>query len=459
MAEVTFQLTEFLLLSILAALIIIINGFFVASEIALISIRPSRIEEMISNGNRTAKVLKYLKSQSDVSISTIQVGVSMASLATGIITSRYFEPLFINTFDDILPVLAYVEILGIGFSPASILIFLISTYILVSIGELVFKAIALQYPVMVSLVIAWPLRIVLIVFKPLVFLFNATASFIVGLFGIEFQQADYYYSEDEIKALLSESREAGVLLEEEVEILRRTFHLNDVIAGEIMTPRNEMEIINIDDPLESIVSQVIESGHSRHPVYEDKEDNFIGFLYMQDMLMLYLEELRKKDKKRSIRDIIRDLKVVPKTISGDKLLKSFQSSKKQIALVIDEFGIVLGIITLEDVIEVLVGDIQDIYDVEPPNIVESKEGIIINPQMSIEAFNEYFKAKIKTLHSLTVAGLLFEAFGHIPCKGEKTTIRDEDEKEFRFQVLETDGLRLEKIIIKDFEKTKVNDSR
>ena len=413
-----FDLIGFIFILFIALILVLLNGFFVAAEFALVSVRPSKVEELIkTTGSRRAKAVQKAIDNQDEVISATQLGITMASLALGFLAGDFIEPVLEEVFHDT----AFLALFG-GLALGAILAFSITTYMHVVLGELAPKSVALQYPLKTSLWIARPLHWFAMIFKPVIWVFNQTGWLVLKLFGIKplVGHRDIH-SEAELKMLISQSEEAGILEERETAILKRTFDLPDTQVRSLMKSRRDMVTISIDDDFTDIIKVVNESGHSRFPVFDENHENIIGFLYAKDLLN-YLELSLDKgsieyQKEIDISELLRDVDYIPETMRADRLLGFFQNNKRHSAIVVDEFGELVGLITLEDILELLVGDIQDEYDIEPAEIVPSiaNDGeMVANGQTSLDDFNEYFKVDLSSDHSVTIGGLIIEKLGRIP---------------------------------------------
>ncbi|MHA2247622.1 MAG: hemolysin family protein [Candidatus Hodarchaeales archaeon] len=444
MAE--FDLLGFILILLIAFFLVLLNGFFVAAEFALVSVRPSKIEELVKTGSKRAKAVKMAIENQDEVISATQLGITMASLALGFIAGSFIEPVLESLFEE----LAFLAILA-SLSLGAIFAFAITTYMHVVIGELAPKSVALQYPAATSLWVAKPLHWFALIFKPVIWLFNQTGWLILAIFGIKpIVGHRNIHSEAELKLLISQSSKAGILEERESAILNRTFDLPDTQIRMIMTPRYDMATINIADDFYDIVKTVNNTGHSRLPVFNKSHDKIIGFLYAKDLLnyltlLLDTEDISHQKNKFNISQLLRDVEYVPETMKADLLLERLQDTKRHSAIVVDEFGEVVGLITLEDILELLVGDIQDEYDYEPSEITPSDEHegkLEVSGQTSLDDFNDYFKKNFESEISVTIGGFILEKLGRLP--EEKEVFKLEN---LVFTVEEITELRIETLLV------------
>ncbi|MFW9993859.1 MAG: hemolysin family protein [Candidatus Odinarchaeota archaeon] len=423
-----FDLASFIIALVAAFILVLINAFFVAAEFALVSVRPSRVEELIQKtGSRRAKAVKKAIENQDEVISATQLGITMASLALGFLAGSFIEPILELFFDEI----GLVALFG-GLALGGLLAYALTTYMHVVLGELAPKSIALQYPARTSMWIATPLHWFAILFKPVIWLFNQTGWLVLALFGIKPVVGHRgIHSEDELKLLISQSSKAGVLDEQETAILKKTFDLPDTQVRMIMTPRRDAVTVSISDDFTEIIRTVNKSGHSRLPVYDEEKERIFGFLYAKDLLQ-YLELAMEKDesfdaKEVNISELLRESDYVPETMRADRLLARFQEEKRHSAVVVDEYGEFVGIVTLEDILELLVGDIQDEYDLEPAEIIPSSDTdgvVVVNGQTTLDDFNEYFHTNFSSDISVTISGLIIEKLGRIPVKDESIKLQN-----------------------------------
>ncbi|MFX1516190.1 MAG: hemolysin family protein [Promethearchaeota archaeon] len=449
----------FIIAIILAFLLVLMNGFFVAAEFALVSVRPSRVEEIVrKTGSRRAKAVQLAIQNQDEVISATQLGITMASLALGFLAGASIEPVLEVFFHD----LGIFALLG-GLSLGALLAFAITTYMHVVLGELAPKSVALQYPMKTSLWVAKPLRWFAMIFKPVIWTFNQTGWLVLALFGIKpIVGHRPVHSEAELKLLISQSSEAGILDERESAILKRTFDLPDTQIRMIMTPRYDMCTISITDDFEEIVKCVNNSGHSRFPVFDESREKIVGFLYAKDLLnflelFLDTDEISDKKDQIDISQLLREADYVPETMRADLCLERLQNTKRHSAIVVDEFGEVVGLITLEDILELLVGDIQDEYDYEPAEITPSEENedeSKVSGQTSLDDFNDYFKTNFQSEISVTIGGFIQEKLGRLPKGKEVFKIEG-----IAFTVKEMSELRIETLLVRGIKKSEKTEEK
>lgn len=393
---------------ILVLLIIFANAFFVAAEFAIVKVRTTQIQPLADKNNKRARVTVKILSNLDAYLSASQVGITMTSLGLGWVgepvTAKLLSPIFTwfgMTNEQTIHTLSVI----IGF------IFL--TFLHISLGEQAPKMLAIKSPKSVSLIVAIPLNLFYITFKPIVWMLNHAANFILRLIGIQqVPDSERINSEEELRLLISEGRKSGAIDQTEHQLIEKIFEFNDKQASEIMVPRNHMIAINLEDSREEIFQKVTEEGFSRIPVYKETIDNIVGIIYTKDLISA--SEHRELI---ALMDIIRPAFFVSSTKQIGNLLKEMQRNKVHMAIVVDEYGGVEGLVTIEDIIEEIVGEIQDEYDVdETQEVVSEKSGVyLVNPIISIENFNAKFKTNLpEDPDYQTLNGFLQKVTGHIP---------------------------------------------
>jgi CBS domain containing-hemolysin-like protein len=388
--------------------VIFVNSLFVAVEYAMIRVRNSELEPFIKDGNKKAKNAKDVKDHIDRYISASQLGITFANLVLGWVGERVFTDKIFNPLLNILGInLPYTGTISL------ILGILLLTYLTVTIGEIAPKTIAIKYALNISLWFSIPLKIFYKVFSPFIWLLNISAKRILLMLGIEpITKDEIVHSEDELRFLISEGRKTGVIDSTEHQLIEKIFDFNDKIASDIMIPRTKMVAIDINDKRDSIIQTIIEEGYSRIPVYKDNIDNIIGVIYSKDLI-----SAAEHRELILLQDILRTANFIPETKHIGEILKEFQKKHVHIGIVVNEHGGVEGLVTLEDIIEEIVGEIEDEYDVTPKEILKEKLGIfIVNPEISISDFNKKFSADLPedSENYLTLSGFLESVTGHIP---------------------------------------------
>ncbi len=392
---------------ILVILIILANAFFVAAEFALVKVRSTEIQALAQSKNKRAQIAEKQVTHLDEFLSATQVGITITSLGLGWVgepvTAKILEPVF-QLFSIHSAQAIHTLSVTIGF--------IILTFMHIVIGEQAPKFISIKYAKATALFISIPLNIFYYIFKPAIWLLNRASNLILKSLGIKsLAETEKFHSEEELRLLIAEGRQSGAIDSTEHQLIEKIFEFNDKIAREIMVPRNHMIALNINDSREKIFLTVIEEGFSRLPVYKDTIDNIVGVIYTKDLISA--SEHRELI---TLQDIIRPATFVSGTKQIGNLLKELQKSKVHLAIVVDEYGGVEGLVTIEDIIEEIVGEIQDEYDVEIQDVVKEKSGIyLVNPIISIEEFNIKFNANIpEDPDYQSIGGFLQKVTGHIP---------------------------------------------
>lgn len=387
-------------------LLIFANAFFVAAEFAIVKVRSTQIQPLAEKQSK-AKVAMKLITHLDEYLSATQLGITMTSLALGWLgeplTAKLITP-FLNMLGVDNP--NYIHTISI------IVGFIFITFLHIVLGELAPKSMAIRYSKATTLFVANPLNIFYMIFKPFIWFLNGAANLILRVLGLQpVTETERFHSEEELRILIAEGRKSGAIDQTEHQLIEKIFEFNDKQAREIMVPRNHMVAIDIKESRDKIFQIVTEEGFSRVPVYKDTIDNIIGIIYTKDLISA--SEHRELI---ALQDIIRPVYFVSSTKLIGNLLKEMQRNKVHMAVVVDEYGGVEGLITIEDIIEEIVGEIQDEYDVETQDVVTEKSGVyLVNPIISIEDFNKKFSTDIpEDTDYQTLSGFLQKVTGHIP---------------------------------------------
>lgn len=367
---------------LITLLLVLVNAFFVAAEFAIVKVRASQIELLVQSGSRTAKMGQYLISHLDASLSTIQLGITLASLGLGWIG----EPIVAKLILEIMHLVGLEADPDLAHSIALPVAFILLTFLLIVFGELAPKALAIQHSQSTTLAVAFPLWFFYRIFSPAIVALNWTANQVLRLFGLRpAGEAEHYHSGEELRFLLEQGREGGTIEQEEHELIENVFEFGETTVREIMVPRTTIAAIEVTSSRSALVNLLVEGGYSRIPVYEDSLDNIIGVVHAKDLITL----MEHRDL-IILRDLLRPAFFVPETKPIDDLLREFQRRKVHIAMVVDEFGSTAGLVTMEDILEELVGEIQDEHDSENHDIEKvSNQTYIINAALSIADVNDH----------------------------------------------------------------------
>ena len=418
----------------LTVIFIILNGFFVAAEFALVKLTKSKIKKMIREKQPFATTAMWLFKRQNLALSACQLGITMASLALGWIGEPAIAHLITPLIHD-LGVSSENVVHGIAFTIA----FTTITAFHIVVGEQVPKIYAIRKPEPVFLGSALLLKGFYMVLYPFMYVLNAITNKFLRLLGIEeSDEHDTPLSEEEIQASLSIAYAKGELTKNEHRLLNAVFRFDDTVAKQIMKPRNEVEYLDANDSFLKNLEFAKASRHTRFPLCDDSLDKVMGVIHIKDMV-----GYNQKDTV-DLKAVARPSMMVPDNILLSKLLQEFRSARQHLAFVQDEYGTVLGIVTLEDLLEELVGSMQDEFDIEEPEIVEQKDGkFIMNGDVQIEDINDRFKLNLIAEDADTLSGLIVEKEGHKLEKNKKVEL---DEGVFA-EILEIDGIRAVKVRI------------
>jgi CBS domain containing-hemolysin-like protein len=430
------------ILGVLAVfLLVMANAFFVAAEFSLVGVRRTRIEQLAQEGNAAAKSAQHAISQLDSYIAATQLGITLASLGLGWIG----EPAIGHLFDPLLRLLPAEWASTVGHSLSIAIAFALVTMLHIILGELTPKAIALQRPETVALFVVRPTTLFLVIFRPVIRAMNSTGNWIVRLLGFEpASEHSNVHSPEELEMLVHSSREAGLLSETEERLLRRVFDFSDVQMRQVMRPRTEVDAVAVDTPLPELLQLISARHHSRYPVYQGTMDTVVGILHAKDLLDAIAAQpqlLTTDPASFDLLSILRKPLFIPQTTGVDGVLEQMQRSKTHIAIVIDEYGGMDGIATMEDILEELVGEVQDEFDTEANPIETEGDMTLVDGLVSLDDVSERFgePGGSKAI-STTIGGYVAERLDRIPVLGDTVPFGDYD-----LRVEEMDGMRASKV--------------
>ena len=392
--------------------LVLLNGFFVATEFALVKVRASQIDLLAQKGSNRAKVAKHLVEKLDAYLSATQLGITLASLALGAVGEEVISHIVTNFFNKTGWIANPLTIHSISLPIALTLL----TFFHVTLGEQVPKMFGIKYPLELTMFIAWPMRIFYFIFAPFIWLLNASSNLLLRIVGIKKLGEEEVHSEEELRLILTESEEGGAIKPSENELIQNVFDFDDRFVKQIMVPQNRVIALDVELGRDQLTKQVIDEGYSRLPVYLGDIDNVIGIVHSKDLLKAVID-----NKFKSIKDIMRPAHFIPENMKINDLLRDFQKLHMQIAIVTNEFGATAGIVTMEDIIEELVGEIQDEHDEEKP-IVEKKSEteFVVNAHSNIGDVNESLPMSLPENPKYeTVSGLINFIWGRIPGVNEK----------------------------------------
>jgi putative hemolysin len=416
---------------LILAFLIILNGLFAMSEIAIVSSRKSRLEELMRRGNRKAKLVIELSESPNRFLSTIQVGITLIAILIGVFGGSGFT----HAVEGKL----LLSGLSVFYSHniALVLVIIFITFFSIVAGELVPKRIGMTNPESIAMAIARPMLVLSKIILPFVWLLSGATDFIVKIFGIR-KKTDNQVTEEEIKALLEEGTEGGEIQEIEQDIVERVFHLGDQRIGALMTHHNDITWLNTEDTNEANLKIITGSSHSIYPLCERDLDNVIGIIYAKDLLIAML-----KNPDLELKQYVREVNIVPSDKKAYQVLEKFKETRIHCGIVVDEFGSVEGIVTLNDILDGLVGDITDMD--EPEVIRRSENSWLIDGKLAFFEFIHEFEVDdydpaYSQFHS--IAGFVIHQLKEIPKTGDSFSWGG-----YTFEIVEMDRNRIDKILL------------
>lgn len=419
---------------VLICFLIFMNGFFVAAEFAIVKIRTTRLELLIEQGNKRAKYAKMLTDHIDASLSVTQLGITLASLGLGWVG----EPAVSKLVEPLLKLLHFDP--GYTYSASLIIGFVLITAFHIVLGELVPKSMSIQKVEQVALGVALPMFIFHHLMYPAVWLLNHVANWVTLRLGFEpAAEEEAAHTEDEIRILMEESHKHGYIDKTELTFVDNVFDFTDRNVREIMIPRTDMVCLYLEDSFDENIKTALKHHLTRYPLCREDKDNVVGFLHIKDLLhSLYLGE------KPELLSLIRSVPFVPETMPISNLLHTMQQHRVQLAIVVDEYGGTAGMVTIEDIIEEIVGEIQDEFDEERP-FIEKKDSCLysIDGRMLLTELEDMLQIKIVAENVDTVGGWLATKVDTPPRVGQKMTCSGND-----FFVEETENIRIKRILVK-----------
>jgi CBS domain containing-hemolysin-like protein len=420
---------------LLIILLVIFNGFFVSAEFAFLRLTKTRLQVIQEKKSWGAEKLQLIMKNVNHYITSLQIGITVTTLGLGAIGASFFADLVetgLDGFD-----LSEQTQNGISF----LIGFLIVISILIIFGELAPKMITSRRIEKTALLTAIPTYWYARLLNPVTRFYSNSAIVFLKLFQVQQVQKVYkaVYSEDELKRIIKESKEEGEIDETEQMLINRIFDFTDTTVKEIITPRFEIVAFPVETDIEKIMTKAKETGYSRFPIYEDKLDSIIGFVHIKDVILEY------RDPGFTLRNILREAIIIHEGMRLDTLLRKMQIKRSQVAIVIDEYGSVEGLVTIEDLLEEIVGEIDDEFDVEPSELISrgGDKSHLIDAKVSIDYFNETLDASIKSSDSVTLAGFILEQLENLPEEGSSFELEN-----WKFVVEKMDGNRIEQVRVK-----------
>jgi CBS domain containing-hemolysin-like protein len=423
---------------VLALFLVALNGLFVAAEFGFVKVRATQVERLVQEGKATAGLVREATRRLDAYLSVTQLGITISSLGLGWIG----EPAFAHLIEPIL------EPLGVPEGSVHIIAFTMAfgtiTFLHVVFGELAPKSVAIARAEGTVLFVAPFMRFFYYVFWPGIVVFNGTANAVVRLFGVPPpSETDDTHSEEELRILIEQSTRQGVLKTGEEHMLEAVFKLEDTRAREIMVPRPDVVALPVDTSLEELVLATA-GDHTRYPVFEgDYPDRIVGMVHVKDVLET-IKQTRSLEADVSARDLMREVLIVPENRPVDELLKDLQKHGLQLAVVIDEWGSFEGIVTMEDIVEEIVGEIRDEFDQEEPHVERLEDGSYsVDGRIPIGMVNEVVGSEFESEDFDTIGGLVLGQIGRVPELGDEVHLGDHV-----LRVEEVDGPRVARVSMK-----------
>lgn len=418
---------------LLVIFLIAMNGFFVAAEFACVKIRPSRLETLIQEGSRQAKYAKKLTDHLDASLSVTQLGITLASLGLGWVG----EPAVATLILPITHAVGLDDVIGHTISLA--LAFSIITGLHIVLGELTPKTMAIQNVEKIMLSVALPMLVFHRVMYPFVWLLNHVANWVAHRMGFHTaSEGDDAHTEEEIRLLMEESHRQGLIDDTEVDFVDNVFDFTDLNVREIMTPRTDMVCLYLEDTMDENLHIILEEQLTRYPICHEDKDHIVGFLHVKDLMRVMAE-----GRKPNLRRLARKALIVPESMDVSVLLKTMQKQRSQMAIVVDEYGGTAGMVTIEDIVEEIVGDIQDEFDEERPTAERRGKRIFsVDAKMLLEELEDILEIDIEDEDVDTVGGWLYDQIGQAPRVGQMAAAGGN-----LFYVEEVDGVRITRVLI------------
>ncbi len=414
---------------LVVVILILVGGFFAASEIALITVKRHRLSQLADEGDRAARTARHLTEDPGRFLATIQIAITFLGFLAGATGAAAFA----DPFGDFL---ARIPLLGLSAETADTIAFVIVTLVIalasIVIGELVPKTLALNFPERLALLVARPIGFLQTLLSPIVWFVSRLSAILVRLLGGREKPQGGYLSTEELKILVETGSQEGSIEQEEKEMIHGVIELGDKVVHEVMVPRIGIRAVNVDDPLDEVLDMIVRAGHSRLPVFEGNLDNIVGILYAKDLLP-YLKASAGANGRINIREIVRPPVYVPESKPVDDLLHEMQAAKRHIAIVVDEYGGTAGLVTMEDVVEEIVGEIQDEYDSEESSVEEiSTDGEIafrLDGRVSMDDVRDLFDLSDDDEPDEeaydTIGGFVVHRVGRIPLPGTEIPLRDD----------------------------------
>ena len=416
-------------------LLILVNGFFAMSEIALVSARKVRLEQQAEEGSRGAQRALELTSSTSNLLSSVQVGITLVGVLTGALGGATLAERLSGLLAEVKWLAPYASTVSLA------IVVILTTYFSLVIGELIPKKLALNNPEKIAAKVSGTMRFISRLTAPIIKLLSASTDLGLRILGIK-PSDEPPITEEEIKVLINQGAQVGVFGEAEQDMVESVFRLNDRSINAIMTPRTEINWIDLDEPQHEIVQQILESPYSRFPVARETLDNVVGILSAKDLLEKELSGLEY-----NLLDIVRKPLFVPENTRAMRMLEMEREAGVHEALVIDEYGGVLGFVTMFDVLEAIIGELPSVDQLDEPEIVRRDDGtFLLDGLLPIDEFKELLEIddlpEEDKVGFQTVGGFVMNQVGSIPSAGQTFTCKD-----FKLEVLDMDGNRVDKVLV------------
>ncbi|MCL4500079.1 MAG: hemolysin family protein [Chloroflexi bacterium] len=424
---------------VLILVLVLINAFFAAAEMALVSVRRTRIKQLVEEGNHKARTVMSLLEKPTSFMATTQIGVTLigflasafaaVNIAGGL--GKWFARLGLSR--------------STGEAVAVFLVTLVISFFTLVVGEIAPKSLAMQHAERLALSVGGIVKVLTTLALPAVKIVSFFSDLLVRPFGTHVKFSAPMLTEEELKMLVQAGEEEGVIEEEEKEMIHSIFDFTDTVTRQVMKPRTDMHAAPFTSTLDELLDIITSTGHSRIPIYEEDIDHIVGVVHAKDLLPV----LRQEKKLFDIKTVMREAYYIPETKDVDELLAEFKRGNIQMAIVRDEYGGTAGLVTVEDLLEEIVGEIRDEYDIEEPLIqIVDENHAVVSARMSVDELNEEMKLDIPESEDYeTIGGFVFDLFGHQPNEGETISYEDVD-----FTVSKVEDGRLHSIAIARVER-------
>jgi len=402
---------------VLLAILILVNGFFASAEIAIVSVNKLRLKGVAEEGDRTAALILHLAENSSRLLATIQIGVTMAGFLASASAAINLAHVFHDLFVLVIPA-PYADEFAEPLAVVTVTVLL--SLVMLILGELAPKAVALHYPERLAYISAWPVYVLSWIAYPLVQFLTLATDAVTRPLGVRRRSALPFITTDEIKTLVDAGEEEGVLESDEKEMIYSVFKFGDTLVREVMVPRIDVVAVGADLPLVQALDVIVQVGFSRIPVYRENIDNVIGVFYAKDLL----RQVREGGLTGCVGDLARPAYFVPETKKVDDLLREMQRNKVHMAVVVDEYGGTAGVVTIEDLVEEIVGEIRDEYDWAEEVLVEKvseREGIF-NARVDLDDVNRLMGLNLQAEDVDSLGGLIYSHLGRVPDVGDKVEL-------------------------------------